>query len=94
MKRRSGGIARPFLTSILDGEAWSASRPGERAIRQERGVTQSRSGRCGEEKYVLPLPGIEPHSLGHPDPSTSLYRLGYAGKDETSTKIITLTIRK
>jgi hypothetical protein len=27
---------------------------------------QSRSGRCGEEKNLLPLPGVEPRLLGCP----------------------------
>jgi hypothetical protein len=30
------------------------------------GGPQSRSGRCGEEKNLLPLPGIEPQFLNRP----------------------------
>jgi hypothetical protein len=29
------------------------------------GGSQSKSGRCGEEKTLLPFPGIETHVLGH-----------------------------
>jgi hypothetical protein len=38
------------------------------------GGPQSRSGRCGLEKNLMPLPGIEP---GQPARSPSLYRLSY-----------------
>jgi hypothetical protein len=60
----SGGIAPPFLTSVLHEAEWSASRPGRFIIQDERpqyplarrlGGTQSRSGRCGIEKNILPL---------------------------------------
>jgi hypothetical protein len=63
----SGGIALPFLTSVLDGGEWSASclgrfTPGEIAAHTHWiGVwvrLQSRSGRRREEKR-LALPGIE-----------------------------------
>jgi hypothetical protein len=66
----SGGIAPPLLTSGLDGGERSASRPG-RVTAPPRGKEhrykfdkmlngpQSQSERCGEEKTLLPLPGIE-----------------------------------
>jgi hypothetical protein len=56
-----------FLTSVLVGGKWSASRPyrftpGERApphsLDRRLGGPQSRSGRYGEEK-ILTLPGLE-----------------------------------
>jgi hypothetical protein len=63
----SGGVAPPFLASALDGAESSASHPG-RCTPEERapdthwrlGGPQSRSGHCGVEKNLLPLPGIEP----------------------------------
>jgi hypothetical protein len=63
-----GRIAPPFLTSALDGVECSSRpvrfTPRERApgttLDIKLGVTQSRSGRCGVEKYSLPLTGIEP----------------------------------
>jgi hypothetical protein len=33
-------------------------------IEEEAGGSQSRSGRCGIEKNLLPLPGIEPRPSG------------------------------
>jgi hypothetical protein len=47
----SGGIGPPFLTSTLDEDEWSVSRPerftpGERALSQWLGGLQCRSGRC------------------------------------------------
>jgi hypothetical protein len=41
------------------------------------GKTQSRSKCCGDEKNLLPLPGIESRFLGRPPNSPSLYRLRY-----------------
>jgi hypothetical protein len=65
----SGGITAPFLTSALDGDEWSVSRPG-RFTREEKapqypldmrlGEPQSLSGRYGVAKNLLPLPEIEP----------------------------------
>jgi len=60
-----------FFTSVLDVGEWSASRlgrftPGKGApkfpLDKSLGGQQSRSGRGGEEKNPLPLPGIEPQS--------------------------------
>jgi hypothetical protein len=52
-----------FLTSALDGGEWSVLRPGLFTSGQKTlypldrrlGGPQSRSGRCGEEKYFLSL---------------------------------------
>jgi hypothetical protein len=64
----SGGIAPPFLTSVLDGGEWSTSRhrrftPGEIISRhlldRRLGGSQNRSGRCDEEKN-LSMPELEP----------------------------------
>jgi hypothetical protein len=63
----SEDINLPFLTSALDGGEWSASRhgrynPRERASRyllyRRLAGPQSRSGRYGEEKNLVPA-GIE-----------------------------------
>jgi hypothetical protein len=67
----SGDIAPPFLTSALDGEAWSASRPyrfgpGDRVASTHcvRGWVGSRTGLDAmEQKKVLSLPGLEPRSF-------------------------------
>jgi hypothetical protein len=70
------GITPTFLTCALDGGEWSASNPS-RVIPRESPVLigqcvgLGRSGRCGEEKNLSPLPGIE---VG-----PSLYQLGYPG---------------
>jgi hypothetical protein len=48
------------------------------------GGPQSQSGRCGVEKNLLPMPGIEPRPSS---PRSSLYRLSYPGSqinDNTS----------
>jgi hypothetical protein len=58
----SGGIAPPFLTSVLDGGEWSVSRPsrftlGEKAsysLEKMLGWPQSRPGCCGVQKNVAP----------------------------------------
>jgi hypothetical protein len=74
----SGGIARTYLTSAVDGGEWSASCPGcldsnERAP-GIGGLGSQMSGCCGLEKNALPLLEIE---LSHPPHSLSLYRLFY-----------------
>jgi hypothetical protein len=58
-----------FLSSVLDGGKWLASRP-DRFKPRERvpddlldrrlGEPQRRSGRGGEEKNTQPLPGLDP----------------------------------
>jgi hypothetical protein len=66
--RGSEDIAPPFLISALNDDDWSASRPGRFTpdgkprfpLYRRLGGPQSRSGRCGVENYLLPLPGIEP----------------------------------
>jgi hypothetical protein len=62
---RSGGISPPFLTSVLDGGEWSASRPGRRRGKcpeYPMGGLQIRSGRCEEEKKLLPCRVWNPNS--------------------------------
>jgi hypothetical protein len=60
-----------YLTSALDRGEWSASRPGsalppgkdpQYPLDRRLGGLQSRSGRRGQKKNPLPLPGIEPRS--------------------------------
>jgi hypothetical protein len=77
----SGGIAPPFLTSALDGGEWLASRPcpftPQYILDRRLGGPESRSGRYGEEKNLLFVPGIEIQFLGHQACSSSLYRHSY-----------------
>jgi hypothetical protein len=51
----NGGIT-PFLTSALDRGYWSASRPQSFPYPLDRRLhgPQRRSGRCGEEKNLVP----------------------------------------
>jgi hypothetical protein len=58
-----------FVTSTLARRGQcrtSAALPGAKSARYPLGGLQSRSGRFGEEINVLPLPDIEPRSLGRP----------------------------
>jgi hypothetical protein len=66
------GIVPLILTSALDGDAWSASRslplyPQENSLRhplhRKLKGTESRSGRYGEQKNLLPLSEMEPRLL-------------------------------
>jgi hypothetical protein len=63
------------LTSTLGGGEWSASSPGRltpwrKSLRYELdrrlGGSQNRSGRRGQGKNLLPLPGLELRPLGRP----------------------------
>jgi hypothetical protein len=73
----------PFLSSALGSDVWSFLPPV--ALPPSKGPQdpfdgrldglQSRSGRCGEQKNLLSLPGIEPRFLGSLANSPSLYRL-------------------
>jgi hypothetical protein len=83
---KSGGIASEFLASSLDGCGWSASRLGRFILQGKNprypldrrlGGPQSRSGRCGLEKNLLPLPGIEPQISSRLASIPSLYRFNY-----------------
>jgi hypothetical protein len=76
-----------FLTSVLAGGEWSASRPG-RFTPGERtpdthwigGWVDPRAGLDDVEKRTfLTLPGLELRLLGRPVPSQPLYRLRYLG---------------
>jgi hypothetical protein len=68
--------ARFFLTSVLDGSEWSASRPCRFNPREKTPSTHwiggwvgPRAGLDGMEKgKFLILPGIELKPLGHPGP--------------------------
>jgi hypothetical protein len=75
----SGGKAPPFLTSALDGVESLASRPQEKSptypLDGRQCGPQSRSGCCGKEKNVLPLPGIEPRTSQPVAIPTELSRL-------------------
>jgi hypothetical protein len=59
----SGVIAPPLLTWALDGSELLASRPAALSrypLYRGLGGPQSRSGSCGIEKNLLPLPVIKP----------------------------------
>jgi hypothetical protein len=72
-----------FLTLGLDGDQWSASRPGHALAPGERTPgTHWTAGWVGPRasldteargKNLLPLPGIEPQSPGRPVRSQTLY---------------------
>jgi hypothetical protein len=74
-----------FLTLVLDGGEWSASRPGRFTPREKtagthwmRGWVDPRAGLHDVEKRkFLTLPGLELRRLGYPARSQSLYRLRY-----------------
>jgi hypothetical protein len=74
-----------FLTSVLVGSEWSASRPG-RFTPRERAPSNQWIGdwmgpRTGlddvEKRKILPLQGLELWTIGHSARSQSLYRLSY-----------------
>jgi len=71
-----------FVTWVLDKGEWSASRlscsaPAKRALTtphaQQAGWCQSQSGCCGEQKNLLPWPGIKTLFLGGPAHSLVSY---------------------
>jgi hypothetical protein len=103
----SGGVGRPFLTSALDGDEWSASgpgrfTPGERTPRYSLGrrldVPQSWSRRCRTEINLVPLSGIEPQPSS-PYPITILTELQVANRlccvniKSRAIKILTCTFQ-
>jgi hypothetical protein len=57
-------------------DALAALSPGKEFLMLDRKAVepQSRSGRCGREKNIFPLPGIEPRPS-----SPSLHRLSHPG---------------
>jgi hypothetical protein len=75
-----------FLTSVLAGGEWSASRtgrltPGETAPGTDwlGGWVDPRAGLEDVEDRKLTLPELELRPLGRPARSQSLYRLRYPG---------------
>ena len=71
--RGGGGIAPLILNLGITGEGeWLSSHVGlftsglRYPVNRSLGGPQSRSGRFGEEKNLLPVRGIEPRSLGRP----------------------------
>jgi hypothetical protein len=81
----SGGIARSFLASVLDGSERSVSLPGcftpDKSIPlysldTKLGGPQSRSGRCRKMKNPLPVKKV---NTARPIRSLSLYWLSYFG---------------
>jgi hypothetical protein len=67
-----GGIAPPFLTSILDGGERSASRPGLLTPGTHCWVGPGAHLDSVENRKIYPLQRIEPRPSG-----PSLYRLSY-----------------
>jgi hypothetical protein len=53
-------------------------------LNRRLGGPQSLSERCGDENYLLLLPGIELRPLGRPARSQSTYRLNYPGSQITT----------
>jgi hypothetical protein len=71
-----------FLTSVLLGHEWSASRFGHITpdTRWIGGCLDPRvTLNYMEKKELLTLPGLELRPLGRPDRNQSLYRLSYPG---------------
>jgi hypothetical protein len=74
MKTWSGGIAPPFLTSVLDGDECSASHPSPfTPIGRAPGTNWMGDWvgpRTGQDKVetrkIMPLPGLELQTLGYP----------------------------
>jgi hypothetical protein len=74
MKTYCGEGECRYSFTILDlGTRWSASRPGGPRYPMDRrlGGPQSRSRRCGDEKNLFPLLGMEPRPS---NPNPSLHR--------------------
>jgi hypothetical protein len=74
-------MAPPSLTSALDEGEWSASRPGRFTPGEKVHSThciggwvglKRLSGRCGIEKNLLLLPGIEPQPVAIPNEQSRL----------------------
>jgi hypothetical protein len=82
-----------FLTSVLVGGQWSASRPGHFTPGIRAPGTQWIKGWMGpraglgdvEKRQFLTLPGLELPALGCPARSQSLYRLRYLDSAEETT---------
>jgi hypothetical protein len=74
-----------FSTSALDGDEWSALRPGRGLPPRKDPGTHCTGGWVAPEpvwtqrKNPLLLPGIEPRSHGRPARSQTLYCLSYPG---------------
>jgi hypothetical protein len=76
-----------FLTSVLAGGEWSASRPGRFTPVEIAPDTHWIGGwvnpRAGlddlERRKIVPLPGLELRPLSHPAHSQSLHRLRQPG---------------
>jgi hypothetical protein len=65
--RHLGAVTVVLVLNLKSGDEWLTSRPGRFTLRERAPVPkeweagwdhQSRSRRCGEEKNLLPLPGI------------------------------------
>jgi hypothetical protein len=87
--KRSYSSTHSFLTSVLDGSEWSASRPGPHFAPGERTPCTHWTGswvgpRAGLDteargKILLSLWRVEPRSPGRPVRSQTLYWLSYPG---------------
>jgi hypothetical protein len=74
-----------FLTSVLAGDEWPTSRPGQFTLGEKAPDTHWIGGSVGpraddvENTKFLTLLGLEGHTLSRPVRSQSLYRLRYPG---------------
>jgi hypothetical protein len=92
-----GYNSKHSMNSVLDGDEWSASRPG-RFTPQGKGPRypldrrlvwpQSQSGHGVEEKRSQPPPGIETRLYDRPACSQSLYRMSCPGSHKKNKRNI------
>jgi hypothetical protein len=75
-----------FVPSALDGDEFSASRPGRFTLGKESPIPIGYEAEWASEpcldildRNILSLPGIKPRFFGRPARSPSLYRLRYPG---------------
>jgi hypothetical protein len=85
-----------FLTSVLVGGEWSASRPGHFTPGERvsgMSLTEAWVGpRAGldyvEMRKLFTLPGLEVRTLGRPAGRQTLYRLSYPGSHTSAYRLL------
>jgi hypothetical protein len=91
----SGSIAPPSLTSALDGVDWPFSRCSHFPCGGKPSVGPQ--GRCegyGNDKNLLPLPGLETQFLGRLAHITPVYRLSYPGSEYLTLRLLNIDGQK